>query len=333
MPPPPSPEDHVPTQETLRSFSRPLLLKLKPFHVRPSKEHLAIFKGRPLAPAKLPFSKGMIWTRQELPALGLYYEYGFHISPKLVPVKKFVADRKWRKYRKRYYPPVPIATNLQSACIRTLHHSTGPRIVKHYHLQSIQNVPLLFAHTYSYDIYTKGDGSDHEMVNCYTLQLVIKYGAEYNSPLLRYYWTCPDYTLPPCLTNHCWALWNVYDIMYRMVQQRMLGQKALRPTHCGCRPCLYFAAMFEEARYTIQMYQSVNQAQLARLSYYEPDEDDLDHDCGSSACERFKWNRETSAISERYTCTCGKADCNLFKRCCTLPGDDNSCTTACYVIF
>ena len=223
MPPPPNPEDHVPTQETLRSFSRPLLLKLKPFHVEPSKEHLELFKGRPLAPKKLPFSKGVIWTRQELPDLSLHYEYGFHISPKLVPIKKFIADRKWRKYRKRHYPPppppVPTVTNLQSACIRALHRSTGPRIVRHYHLQSIRNVPLLFAHTYSYDIYTKGDGPGHDMVNCYTLQLVIKYGAEYNSPLLRYYWTCPDYTLPPCLTNHCWALWNVYDIMYRMVQE------------------------------------------------------------------------------------------------------------------
>ena len=113
----------------------------------------------------------------------------------------------------------------------------------------------------------------------------------------------------------------------------MLGQKALRPTRCGCRPCLYFAAMYEEIHYSNQMYRSVNEAQLARLSYYEPDEDDLDHDCGSSACERFKWNKEAQATSERYICTCRKADCNLFKRCCTLPGDDSSCTTACYVIF
>ena len=105
MPPPPNSEDHVPTQETLESFSRPLLVKLKPFHVRPSKEHLAIFKGRPLAPTKVPFSKGVIWTRQELPTLGLHYEYGFHISPKLVPVRKFVADRKWRKIQKETLPP------------------------------------------------------------------------------------------------------------------------------------------------------------------------------------------------------------------------------------
>ena len=222
---------------------------------------------------------------------------------------------------------------MQSACIRALHRSTGPRIVRHYHLQSIRNVPLLFAHTYSYDIYTKGDSPSPDMVNCYTLQLVIKYGADYQSQLLRYYWTCSDYILPPCLTNHCWALWNVYDIMYRMVQERMLGRKALRPTRCGCRPCLYFAAMYEEIHCSNQMTKYLNESQLARLSYYEPDEDDLDHDCGSSACECFKCKNGVHATSQRYACTCRKPDCNLFKRCRALPGDDSSCTTACYVTF
>ena len=124
----------------------------------------------------------MIWQRHEVPNLGIHYEYGLHLSHKVVPIDKFLSDRKWRKYRKRHYPPVPAATTLQSACLRALHRSSGPWVVRHYHLQHISNVPLLFAHSYVYEIYTKSDPPTPDLVNCYTLQLVIKYGADYDSP-------------------------------------------------------------------------------------------------------------------------------------------------------
>ena len=137
----------------------------------------------------------MSWTCQELPQLGIHYEYGLHLSYKEVPIRNFITDRKWRKYRKRHYPPVPTITSLQSACLRALHRSSGPQMVRHYHLQSTRNIPFFFAHAYIYEIFTKSEPHTPEIANCYTLRLIIKYGADYDSPLLRYYWTSYDYLI------------------------------------------------------------------------------------------------------------------------------------------
>ena len=84
-----------------------------------------------------------------------------------------------------------------------------------------------------YEIYTKSDSPTPHLVNCYTLQLVIKYGADYDSPLVRLYWTCTDYDQAPCITNHNWALWNVYDSMYHIVQDQLLRSKALCSAAAG----------------------------------------------------------------------------------------------------
>ena len=46
-----------------------------------------------------------------------------------------------------------------------------------------------------------------------------------NSPLVQLYWTSADYNQAPCITNHNWALWNVYDSMYRIVQDQLLRSK------------------------------------------------------------------------------------------------------------
>ena len=105
MPPPIHPWDHVPSEEVLNSFLRPFTVKIKPFNIPISTKHLAIFKGRPVAPHELPFSKGMIWQHHEIPKLGIHYEYGLHLSHKVVPIGQFLLDCKWRKYRKRHYPP------------------------------------------------------------------------------------------------------------------------------------------------------------------------------------------------------------------------------------
>ena len=104
MPPPINPGDHVPSEEVLDSYLHPFAVKIKPFKIPISMRHLAIFEGRPVAPNELPFSKGMIWQCHEVPKLGIHYEYGLHLSPRVVPIDKFLSDRKWRKYRKRHYP-------------------------------------------------------------------------------------------------------------------------------------------------------------------------------------------------------------------------------------
>ena len=288
MPPPINPGDHVLSEEVLDSFLCPFAVKIKPFNIPISTRHLAIFKGRPVAPNELPFSKGMIWQHHEVPKLGIHYEYGLHLSPKVVPIGKFLSDHKWRKYRKRHYHLVPAATNLQSACLRALHRSSGPRVVRHYHLQHIRNVPLLFAHSYVYEIYTKSDSPTPNLVNCYTLRLVIKYRADYDSPLVRLYWTSADYNQAPCITNHNWALWNVYDSMYRIVQDQLLRSKALRSTRCRCCTCLYFSAMYREIVSSLKSHQHVINSQLARLAYYEPDPENLKHDCGQICCRHYQ---------------------------------------------
>ena len=202
MPPPLNPADHVPSEEALTSFLHPFAVRIKPFHIPISMKHLAIFKGRPVASKELPFSQGMIWNYHEVSQLGLHYKYGLHLSHLLVPKSKFISDHKWRKYRRRHYPPIPVVTTLQSACLRALHKGIGPRVVRHYRLQHIRNVPFLFAHSYMYKVYTKGDSPIPDLVSCYTLQVVIKYGANYDSPLVRYYWTSTDYNQAPCITNH-----------------------------------------------------------------------------------------------------------------------------------
>ena len=288
MPPPINPRDHIPSEEVLNSFLCPFAVKIKPFNIPISTKHLAIFKGRPVAPHELPFSKGMIWQCHEVPNLGIHYEYGLHLSHKEVPIGKFISDCKWRRYRKRHYPPVPVATTLQSACLRALHRSSGPRVVQHYHLQHIRNVPLLFAHSYVYEIYTKSDPPTPDQVNCYTLQLVIKYGVDYDSPLVWLYWTCADYDYAPCVTNHNWALWNVYDSMYHIVQGQLLSSKALSSARCRCRACLYFSAMYKEITSSLKSYEYVIDGQLARLAYYGPDTEEMNHDCGQRCCRRYQ---------------------------------------------
>ena len=94
MPPPINPRDHVPSEEVLNSFLCPFAVKIKPFNIPISTKHLAIFKGRPVAPHELPFSKGMIWQHHEVPNLGIHYEYGLHLSHKVVPIGKFLSDHK-----------------------------------------------------------------------------------------------------------------------------------------------------------------------------------------------------------------------------------------------
>ena len=183
---------------------------------------------------------------------------------------------------------MPAATTLQSACLRALHRGSGPRVVHHYHLQHIQNIPFLFTHSYMYEIYTKGDSPTPDLVNCYTLRLVIKYGADYDSHLVRYYWTSADYDQAPCITNHNWALWNVYDGMSHIVQGQLLRSKTLRHTRCRCRACLYFSAMYREIVLSLKTHQYVINSQLARLAYYEPDPDDRKHDCGQTSCKRYQ---------------------------------------------
>ena len=110
-------------------------------------------KAWPVHLSQIPHTQGMTWKSQISPDLGLIYEFGFHIAYEKVPDEKYYLDRRWRKHRKRYCPPLTKVTNLQALCIRYIHKRQGPRQVQHYHLKHQDTAPYFFTHLYTYDFF------------------------------------------------------------------------------------------------------------------------------------------------------------------------------------
>ena len=60
------------------------------------------------------------------------------------------------------------------------------------------------------------------------------------------------------------------------------------PVRCRCRACLYLSALYKEVLSSLRSHQYVTDSQLARLAYYEPDLEDLKHDCGQPCCKHYQ---------------------------------------------
>ena len=105
--------------------------------------------------------------------------------------------------------------------------------------------------------------------------------------------TCADYDYAPCITNHNWALWNVYDSMYRIVQDQLLRSKALRSARCRVPSLPILLGHVQGDNVIPESYQYVIDGQLARLAYYGPDTEDLNHDCGQMCCRCYQQTNRT----------------------------------------